>query len=342
MNSILLVDDEPLVIKGIRIILERSHLPIDTIREAENGEEALSVIKEETPDILITDIRMPKMDGLELCSKIYKKCPKTGILIISGYDDFAYAQQAIKYGVREYLLKPVQKTELIKAISDLINENKNKLLYIAPQDLNIIISTLENGLWNGTKVDIQQGLKKLIDFIEEAPLEYCAKLASDISEILLSRLSLKIGYTLKMQFPQYEGRDKNHFFIRLFENLGKMQAELIERRENADYNLFEVAKEYIKEHYRTDLTLGELARKTGFSPNYFSKLFRIRTGKTFVQFKKEVRIAKAMELLCQPDKSITEVALDVGYNDTTYFIRAFKDYTGFTPSEYKRKRGIHQ
>jgi len=343
MSSILLVDDEPLVIKGIRIMLERSGLPIDMIREAENGEEALSLIKEKTPDVLITDICMPKMDGLELCRKIYRKCPKTGILIISGYDDFKYAQQAIKYGVKEYLLKPIQKNELIKTVSGIIRENENadKLLYIAHQDMDLVIGMLENGLWNAVNADIQQGLKKLYGFLDDVPLEYCIKITNDVCDILLSRLSLKIGYTLKMQIGQFTGTDKNNFYPWLNEVLKKTQYELSERRANADYNLFEMAKEYMKENYKSDITLEELARKTGFSPNYFSQLFKIKTGKTFVQFRKEIRITKAMELLCQPDKTVTEVAMDVGYNDSTYFIRAFKEYTSLTPSEYKRKRGKH-
>ncbi len=342
MLSILIVDDEPLVIKGIRIMLERTQLPIHSIREAENGEEALSQITEMIPDILITDIRMPKMGGLELCRKISKKCPQIAIIIVSGYEDFTFAQQAIKYGVRDYLLKPVNGIELIKVISDIIdkNEKSNKFLYIAPQELNNVISLLENGLWNATNTDVQEGLKRLSAFLKEAPLEYCVKLSNDINQILLSRLSLKIGYTLMMQTPQYAGKDKSSFSSWLNEVFKSMQSELADRRKNADYNLFVMAKEFIREHYKSEITLEELARKTGFSPNYFSQLFKIKTGKTFVQFKKEVRIERAMELLNQPDKSITEIAMDVGFNDSTYFIRAFKDYTGYTPSEYKRKRGI--
>lgn len=341
MYSILVVDDEPLVTKGIRIILERSNLPLDSIREAENGEEALSMMKEKIPDIIITDIRMPKMDGLELCRKIYRKCPNTSILIISGYDDFKYAQEAMQYGVRQYLLKPVQKSELVKVISAILQEKgkKEKLPYIAHGELESVVTRLETGLWSNAAADLQNGLQMLKDHLEDIPLDYGVKIVDDITEMLLSRLSLKIGYALKVQIPPFAGQERKDFYAWFNEVLKKLQLELKERRDKADYNLFEMAKQYIKENYANDITLEELARKTGFSTNYFSQLFKLKTGKSFVQFRSEIRITKAMELLLRPDKTITEVAMDVGYNDLTYFIRAFKEYTGLTPNEYKRKRG---
>ncbi len=342
MYSVLLVDDEPLVVKGIRITLERSGLLIDDIREADDGEEAISLIAEKIPDILITDIRMPKIDGLELCRKIYKKCPDTRILIISGYDDFKYAQEAMKYGVREYLLKPVQKTELINAVASIIEEKENteKPQYIAHKEMDRVINKLENGIWNCADVETQEGIRKLQELLVKAPPDHYVEIVNDVVELLVSKLSLKIGYTLKIQFPDPPDQNKENAEMWLNTIMNKLSSELKERKNNANYNLFEMAKQYIQDNFSSDITLEELARKTGFSPNYFSQLFKMKTGKTFVQFRSEIRITKAMELLARPDKTITEVAMDVGYNDLTYFIRAFKDYTGQTPNEYRRKRGL--
>jgi len=342
MYSILLVDDEHLVIKGIRIILEKTCLSIGEIREAENGEEAMELIREKVPDIIITDIRMPIVNGLELCRKVYKKCPNTSIIIISGYDDFKYAQEAIKYGVRQYLLKPIQKMQLLKTVGDIIEEKEEakRLLYISHKDMETLIEKFENGIWNNSDIDVRGGLTLLHRLLNSLPIDFCIKISNELFEILLGKLSLKIGYTLMIQIDEYKGFEKNGFFSWTKQTINKIQLELIERKKNSDYNLFEMAKQYLTENYNEEITLEELAHKTGFSTNYFSKLFKTKIGKTFVQFKSEIRIQKAMEFLQKPEKSVTEVSLDVGYNDLTYFIRVFKEYTGFTPNEYKRKRGM--
>lgn len=342
MYSILLVDDEYLVIKGIRIILEKTCLPVGEIREAENGEDAMEHIREKVPDIIITDIKMPVVDGLELCKKIYKKCPNTSIIIISGYDDFKYAQEAIKYGVRQYLLKPVQKIQLLNAIEDIIKEKEEakKQLYISHKDMEALIDIFESGLWNNSEKDVKRGLTFLRELLNNLPIDFCKKIASDFFEILLGRLSLKIGYTLIIQIDEYKGFEKSGFFGWAEQTINKIQLELIERKRNSDYNLFEMAKQYLTENYNREITLEDLAHKTGFSTNYFSKLFKTKVGKTFVQYKSELKIQKAMELLEKPEKSVTEVSLDVGFNDLTYFIRVFKEYTSLTPNEYKKKRGM--
>jgi Response regulator containing CheY-like receiver domain and AraC-type DNA-binding domain len=342
MVSILIADDEPLVVKGIKIMLENSSLPISSIQEAENGEEALQLMADKIIDIVITDIRMPKVDGLEFCRRIYKKSTKSSIVIISGYSDFSYAQEVIKYGVRAYLLKPVQKRQLIETISDIIKEREehNRLLYVPHKELEIVLNKLETGIWNDSFNEIKNGLDILWKNINHLPMEFRVKVSNDLNEMLIGRLSLKIGYNLVIDIPDFNGLEHKSPYIWLELIYKKLTSDIKERRENADCNLLELARKYLIEHYSEDITLEDLAKITGYSPNYFSRLFKTRIGKTFVQFKGEIRILRAMEMFNKLDKTVTEVAIEVGYNDVTYFIRAFKEYTGLTPNEYKHKRGI--
>jgi two-component system response regulator YesN len=114
--QIFLVDDESIIRKGILSSINWSETGFEICGEASNGKEALELIPELHPDILITDIRMPIMDGLELATQVRKLYPKIKIVIISGYDDFQYAQRAIRLGVENFLLKPVGATELIEEI----------------------------------------------------------------------------------------------------------------------------------------------------------------------------------------------------------------------------------
>ena len=112
LYRIILVDDEEEVRKGIINKINWELAGFALVGDAENGEEALEKIEQLDPDVVITDIRMPYMDGLTLTERIRQKYPSIKVLIFSGFDDFEYAQQAIKLNVTEYILKPVNVEEL--------------------------------------------------------------------------------------------------------------------------------------------------------------------------------------------------------------------------------------
>lgn len=123
MYKLIVVDDEVEVRQGISQNINWRKYGFRVSGEAENGREALDHIEKEVPDLVITDIKMPVMDGLELSSIMRESFPTVKIVIITGFDDFKYAQQAIKYGVLEYILKPV----LPKDIEDLLERLKRQL-----------------------------------------------------------------------------------------------------------------------------------------------------------------------------------------------------------------------
>ncbi len=112
LYRIMLVDDEEEVRKAIIRNMDWEKLGFTVVGDAENGEDALEKLEQWEPDVVITDIRMPYMDGLTLTARIREKYPSMKILIFSGYDDFEYAKQAIKLNVTEYILKPVNSEEL--------------------------------------------------------------------------------------------------------------------------------------------------------------------------------------------------------------------------------------
>ncbi len=112
LYRIILVDDEEEVRKAIIRKMDWEGLGFQLVGDAENGQDALEKLEQLEPDVVMTDIRMPYMDGLALSKNIRKKYPSMKILIFSGFDDFEYAQQAIKLNVTEYILKPVNVEEL--------------------------------------------------------------------------------------------------------------------------------------------------------------------------------------------------------------------------------------
>lgn len=134
MFSVLLVDDEELVRVSIGYSVCAAMDGVEVIGEASNGMDGLERIREDSPDIVITDIRMPKLDGLQMIRAIREENLDVEIVVLSGYADFEYARQAMKYGVTEYLLKPVETESLRETLSaciariskrrDLIQEEK--------------------------------------------------------------------------------------------------------------------------------------------------------------------------------------------------------------------------
>jgi two-component system response regulator YesN len=118
MYKVFLVEDEIVIREGIKNNIHWEEEGFQIVGDESDGELAYPMIIKEQPDILITDIKMPFMDGLELSKLLKKEMPQLKIIIISGYSDFGYAQQAIDIGVSEYLLKPVTSTKLIDSVKN--------------------------------------------------------------------------------------------------------------------------------------------------------------------------------------------------------------------------------
>lgn len=117
MDKVLIAEDEKMIRKGLKALVERSGVPVGEVLEARNGEEALEIIATQTIDLLITDVRMPRMDGMELMQRLKKMDHAPRVLVVSGYDDFVYAVTMLRAGAHDYLLKPVQREDFYRAMN---------------------------------------------------------------------------------------------------------------------------------------------------------------------------------------------------------------------------------
>lgn len=125
MTDLLVVDDERWIRKGVIAKLNKSHLEFKNIYEASNGSDAMKIIEENSPDIVITDIIMPKISGLELIEYTNNMSLDINFIIISGYSEFSYAQRAINLGAKGYILKPISQEELISIVEKVIQDKLN-------------------------------------------------------------------------------------------------------------------------------------------------------------------------------------------------------------------------
>ena len=123
MYTLLIADDEPLIRNGVKKIIDWESLGFSRIFMAEDGVEALEIIRNNKVDLVLTDIAMPFMTGLELSEILAKEFPQIHVVILTGYEDFEYAQQSVDLGVKNYILKPVGAETLYNKI-----KKKNMLL----------------------------------------------------------------------------------------------------------------------------------------------------------------------------------------------------------------------
>ncbi|MCC3375348.1 response regulator transcription factor [Cohnella sp. REN36] len=137
MYKVVLVEDEIFARQGLRNLIDWERLGYEVAHEADNGEEALQIIADTAPELVITDIRMPVLDGMELIRTVRERGNReTKFIIISGYGDFKYAQQAIKFDVKDFILKPIDEEELTQTLVQLaLQIEKDKLLKDEPPNV---------------------------------------------------------------------------------------------------------------------------------------------------------------------------------------------------------------
>ena len=241
MYSILIVEDEPIIRRGIASLIDFKSLGISTVQEVENGEQALEKIREEAPDILLTDINMPKMDGITLAQLVRTEYPQMRIIFLTGYDYVDYLLSAVKIGVEDYILKPISKSDvseiIVKLVSSLQKERKDKEIEKVLEKITTV-DTQDNIAKNNYKELIQ-------NIIEESYTDSQFTLS-----VLSEKLDLSSGY-LSIMF-------KKNFGI-------PFQDYLLQKR-------MEKAKLLL---LTTELKNYEIAEQVGFEDvNYFITKFK--------------------------------------------------------------------
>lgn len=254
--NIIIVDDEEIIRLGLERIISRMDLDVNVIGSYGNGMDALNRIMKLSPgelDCLITDIKMPMMDGLRLIEHVRGKMEWTPIVVLSGFSEFEYARQALRFGVMDYLLKPIDKTQLYELLRGL----KHKGVIVSGKE-EWPVESAEGG--SGCS-DPQAGEHYVVDQIKALlDKEYDRNFE-------LERLADTTGMS-----PSYVSR--------LFSaQTGQTITDyLIELR-------IEKAKQFLVDH--PDLKNYQISQLVGYSdPVYFNKLFKRMAGMTPKDYKK--------------------------------------------------------
>lgn len=337
MYTVLVAENEPWVLKGIVRMVEEAGEEFEVVGACSNGEEAWSLIQEVWPMLLITDIMMPDLDGLSLIKRINEHHISLVSVIISGYDNFQYAQKAMSHGVSDYLLKPVE----FDVLKEALRRSKDKLESL--KDLNGYVVKFQALLDNRQQLPVKLVMQKQTELLQSVlKLQYIhphqrASLLNIFRHKIRTLLNdCEVGY---QEVPVYDPDDDGSIFRYYQAMLEKWYLARSGIANTGMPQVIEQSSRYIKENFKEDLTLTEMAARTNFSVSHFSALFKKHTGSSFVNYVNGLKIEEAKKLLSATSYSISEITGIVGFSTTPYFSRVFKSTVGLSPLEYRKKMG---
>lgn len=371
MYKVFIVEDEELLRNGMRDNVKWHENGYEFSGEASDGEEALPLIRKIIPDIMITDIKMPFMNGLELSRIAKKEIPNIKIIVLTGYDEFDFAREALSIGADEYILKPFSASKLIDAlngISQKIQEDKEKKIwdyekYIVEKDLINKLKEKENNIAGDFYKNDNENIEEFFKFGKSEQIgkfldEYIKRLESaSVHSYIYTYYTLMNIFMIACKFVRNMNEDINEIIPEMKDmevlclNINSIEelkrhinhifVKMVSFRDNHKVDKYgkviEEAKNFIGKKYMSpDLSLNLVAYNINVSPNHFSTIFKNGTGEAFIDYLTKLRIKKAKEYLNSSPMKTYEIAESVGYSDSHYFSYIFKKITGLTPSEYRK------
>lgn len=526
MYKILIADDEGIVTDSLQYIIEKNFGAECQTAIAKNGRQAIELAENFQPDMALLDIQMPRINGLKAMEEIRAQNPRIKILILTAYDNFDYAKEALRLGAVDYLMKPINKKVIVERLTGMMHmidqeRQKRRDDLLVKEKMEAVIPIIENGFiisliiqneykdsgeqyrsllnleedcgiimaleWGNAREGAGMGnpvgsgvlahryYGKMSELVKvyfrafvsgimgnkmicvipaaEPQLEYEARLqliekarslvtslkhavgidfkagigsvrpwedmfdsyqealnalrhgmrnvthiddliVKDTREkkrqlmeqVVLKAVSMGVehdarqeamvfaGWVLKNRNSSLEEKkmqlmevlllarrmvqDQGGALYREQETMGALLAaqeeELLQKFAAAMVELAQAvviknqepdgiitrAQEYIRQNFRKDISLEEVAQTVGISPYYFSKLFKEEAGMNFTEYLTGIRIETAKRLLSEREFSIKQVCVDSGYANPNYFSRIFKKWVGITPTEFRD--GIHQ
>lgn len=252
--KLLIVDDEPIIRRGIKKLVDFDTLGIEEIYEATNGEQAYELFVKHLPDIILADINMPRMNGLEFAAKVKEMRKETKIALITGYDYFDYAQKAVKVGVEDYVLKPVSREDIQQLLHKLATAVR---LEASETEVKSIVDQYKTSYGAADEGGYLREVKQLMEAGVANP---------DFSlTVLADTLGLSTGYT-------------SGLFKKLFQK--SFKEDLMHRRLDKARILL----------LSTDMKNYEISDAVGFSdPNYFSTAFKKQFHTSPGKYKEKAR-----------------------------------------------------
>lgn len=339
----LIVDDDVFVRQCLMQMLPWQTLDVSQVIEAANGAEALEIALREQPELVITDIKMPRMNGVELARRLKESLIDVCVILVSEYNDFAFMKEALRCGVDDYILKPLvpEKLEEIgEKIRLTIAEMEKRRYYL---NLRADPDSIRKVICEALESRDEQMLSDSLNHMTEQKIH-----RSDVKNFgLLCLMTLfdnvrrmvtagnqveELQAEIMADFSRVRSVEEMHACVMdAFKRCIQLCSEEMELPSHAAR-----MKEYIDNNYMDpDMSVAMVSEYMHLSPIYTGVLFKKEVGQTVVSYIHEVRMEQAKRMLLEDKYSIREISQKVGYVVPDYFTRLFSKTTGMTPSKYK-------
>lgn len=252
MRQLLIADDEKIIREGIAKLIQTSNLPVTIVGQAANGRQALEMMHSTHPDLVIIDITMPAITGLDVIEQAKEFLPASKFIIVSGHDSFPFAQKAIELGAFHYLLKPIKRNQLLSVVEHALEtlEKKEEVIVSTGTDITSALDAV-----NGTVCT------KALAYINahHCDCNMSLNLVADKFHISQSYLTRMIKKNTNLSFTEY-------------------------------LNKLRIQQAIILLSSREDLLIAQIAELVGYSSqHYFSRVFKNHTGVSPVEYRNEKR-----------------------------------------------------
>ncbi len=340
----LIVDDDVFVRKCINTMIPWAQLGFDPPFEADNGAAAFEIAMREKPDIVISDVKMPILNGLEFSQKLRSTMVDTYIIILSEFSDFEFAQKAINYGVQDYLLKPLTKElimQLTEKIRQIVTGYEKKRYYNTLMTDRTHMQAVMSDLLDQTDSD---AYKVFFDTIARNQIHiddikrFCLLVINVLFEQMSQRAFRKgeLSELRRASLAQYDGLKNVDNILAFTETLYRRCIDMLGKHVKPAESYIQLILNYIGKNYADpDLSVTKIADYLHLSAVYVGALFKQHQGVSMLSHMHKVRICAAVELLKNLSLSITEISTQTGYITPDYFTKMFKKATGMAPSEYR-------
>lgn len=346
MYKVLILDED----RGSRYMLKRfpwGRYGFEVLDEAAGGHEALAKLDEGRADLVVTDVRISDMDGMDFLEALHEREQRPCLILLSSYNDFEYAQQGIGLGVFDYMTKPFSAEDFGQMLRR-ANIYLQKTHCSEEQPTRMGLDMHAEYLLNAKEKELEELLfKGSRNFLEQAgKLEHAtAGLPAERRENFLVGILEKLYHAFDKKFPWVKNIEvknleehpdrmdgsKDFFTHQIRELFSFVDKYDLANEQSLLYSICRTVQENIE----AELSLNAVAAKIGISSDYAGRLFKRRTGTNFIGFVTRTKMEYGKLLLESGRLKNYEISMRLGYSNPDYFRQLFKLHTGMTPTEYR-------
>lgn len=364
--TVLIADDEPMPRRVLQEYIPWSELSVEQVCLATDGAEAVEQARKFRPEIIISDIKMPHLNGLEMAAAVREFLPDCQFIFLSGYSDKEYLKGAIRLKAANYVEKPLNLEEITEAVREITTQllcqakpTPEELFFLGgrfpDKSLNaevfgggeVFLGQLEDLIRHDKKEEAFFALRRLHEKISRCQGSAPEELRHLYCQILLLFLHAAENRNIRTLSEQ---ADRVLYACSRQETLTGLQDILMQTAQAyfaalhpACPDIASQVESYLESHYRDcSLTVQNIAQDLGFTNTYLCAAYKKSTGKTVNQRLTEIRLSHAKQLLVRADRKLYQVANAVGYGDAKYFVKLFTREMGLSPREYQKRHAYEE